>query len=80
MNIAHVITTIDRGGAEQQLLTLVREQLSINKSVNVYVLKGSMSLLEEFKTLGAVVETLSSKSFWSETNSSIEESPENSFT
>lgn len=63
MNIAHVITTIDRGGAEQQLLTLVREQLSINKSVSVYVLKGSMSLLEEFKTLGAAVETLSSKSF-----------------
>lgn len=63
MNIAHVITTIDRGGAEQQLLTLVREQLSVNESVNVYVLKGSMSLLEEFKILGAVVENLSSEPF-----------------
>jgi glycosyltransferase involved in cell wall biosynthesis len=63
MNIVHVITTIDRGGAEQQLLTLVREQLSMNKSVTVFVLKGSMSLLEEFKTLGAVVENLSSESF-----------------
>lgn len=63
MIIVHVITTIDPGGAEQQLLTLVREQISLNESVRVFVLKGSMSLLEEFKAAGASVENLKTAKF-----------------
>ena len=31
MNIVHVITTICRGGAENQLLTLVKQQIKMNR-------------------------------------------------
>lgn len=58
MRIAHVITTIDRGGAEQQLLTLVREQLFLSETVKIFVLKGNNSLIREFRDLGAEVKTL----------------------
>ena len=33
MRILHVITTIERGGAENQLLVLVREQIKQNLEV-----------------------------------------------
>lgn len=55
MKILHVITTIERGGAENQLLTLVRHQISLGNQVSVAYLKGSPHLLEEFEVAGARV-------------------------
>lgn len=53
--VVHLITTINRGGAENQLLTLVREQLKLGYSVEVLPLKGEPELLEQFISLGATV-------------------------
>lgn len=53
--VVHLITTINRGGAENQLLTLVREQLKLGYSVEVLPLKGEPELLEEFISIGATV-------------------------
>ncbi len=55
--IIHVITTIERGGAEKQLLTLVREQLNLRKEVIVIPLKGTPDLLAEMTLIGAKVTT-----------------------
>lgn len=52
MKIAHLITTIDRGGAEMQLLELIRKQLSHDHEVNVFYIKGKDYLEEEFTKLG----------------------------
>lgn len=62
--IIHVITTIERGGAENQLLILVREQISLGFKVEIWFLKGRPELKEAFETVGAVVnEQLSDKQF-----------------
>jgi len=53
--VAHIITTIERGGAEKQLLTLVREQCKNGREVLVVPLKGSPELLVEFEQAGAKV-------------------------
>ncbi len=53
---AHLITTIDRGGAEKQLEVLVREQIRMGKKVSVIPLKGSNELLLDFQELGAKVD------------------------
>ena len=53
--IFHVITTIERGGAEKQLLTLVREQILHNNNVNIVYLKGNPELCNDFTSLGAEV-------------------------
>lgn len=55
--IFHLITTISRGGAENQLLVLVEEQISQGFKVHVVFLKGAPELLEEFEALGAQVST-----------------------
>ena len=55
MRILHVITTIDRGGAENQLLTLVRQQVKSGHKVEVIPLKGKLELFESFKTLGCEI-------------------------
>lgn len=55
MRILHVITTIDRGGAEKQLLTLVSEQIRHGHQVDVFFLKGKKDLRDEFLTLNANV-------------------------
>jgi glycosyltransferase involved in cell wall biosynthesis len=55
MKILHLITTIDMGGAEKQLLVLVREQVASGMEVIVLPLKGSNELLEEFSSAGATV-------------------------
>lgn len=54
-SVVHVITTINRGGAENQLLTLVKEQVRIGLNVTVIPLKGELDLLENFTSLGASV-------------------------
>jgi len=62
--IIHLITTIERGGAEKQLLTLVREQVKSGLGVEVFYLKGVPELKQEFENCGAAVnQTLLKKSF-----------------
>jgi len=56
MRIIHVITTIERGGAEKQLLILVREQIKAGNHVEVFYLKGKPELRGEFETSGAYVD------------------------
>ncbi len=55
MNILHVITTIERGGAEKQLLKLVEAQLNAGNHVSIIYLKGKPELLPDFKAIGAVI-------------------------
>ncbi len=59
MRILHVITTIERGGAENQLLVLVREQIRQNLEVEIIYLKGENELENDFRILGAVVKNAS---------------------
>jgi glycosyltransferase involved in cell wall biosynthesis len=62
--IIHLITTIERGGAEKQLLTLVREQVKSGLGVEIFYLKGAPELKNEFENCGAAVnQTLLNKSF-----------------
>ena len=62
--IIHLITTIELGGAEKQLLTLVREQVKSGLGVEVFYLKGAPELKQEFENCGAAVnQTLLKKSF-----------------
>lgn len=56
--ILHVITTIERGGAENQLLILVRHQISIGNQVEVAFLKGKPDLESELRSVGANISFL----------------------
>lgn len=53
--IFHVITTINRGGAEIQLLVLARQQVLAGYKVDIAYLKGSPELKESFELAGAQV-------------------------
>ncbi len=53
--VTHVITTIQRGGAEKQLLVLVQEQIKIGWEVEVCYLKNDPELMQEFIDAGARV-------------------------
>ena len=53
--IIHCITTICRGGAENQLLILVKEQIKNGNEVIVIYLKGAPELRQEFIKCGAEV-------------------------
>ena len=54
--IVHLITTIERGGAENQLLVLVREQLKNSDNlIEIIFLKGKPELKINFENLGAKV-------------------------
>lgn len=55
--ILHVITTIDRGGAENQLLALTKAQVLGGDAVLVIPLKGNNELKEDFKKYGIGVYT-----------------------
>lgn len=64
ISVTHVITTISRGGAENQLLILCREQIRQGLDVRVIPLKGTPELLEEFLKIGVKVDlSLLGKSF-----------------
>jgi glycosyltransferase involved in cell wall biosynthesis len=64
MQINHFITTISRGGAENQLLILCREQIASGHDVSVTPLKGQLDLLDDFKSEDIKVDlTLHGKSF-----------------
>ncbi len=56
VNVIHIITTLDPGGAENQLLLLVAEQVKLGLQVSVIYLKGSGNLKKEFLKVGAKVE------------------------
>ena len=55
IKIHHVITTINRGGAENQLLVLVREQIKLGMEVSVLYLKGDPELEQDLSDAGAQV-------------------------
>lgn len=50
--IIHLITTIERGGAENQLLILVNEQINQGFKVEIIYLKGNQELKKDFEDLG----------------------------
>lgn len=54
--VSHVITTIERGGAENQLLILVREQVLLGVNVTVIPLKGNPELCQDLIDSGANVD------------------------
>ena len=56
--ITHLITTIERGGAEKQLLTLASEQVQSGLNVFVLYLKGKADLRNEFEVAGVEVSNL----------------------
>ena len=56
--VTHLITTIERGGAEKQLLTLASEQVQSGIKVEVIFLKGKLELKKEFEESGVEVNKL----------------------
>ena len=56
--VTHLITTIERGGAEKQLLTLANEQVQSGIKVEVIFLKGKPELKKEFEESGVEVNQL----------------------
>jgi glycosyltransferase involved in cell wall biosynthesis len=54
-SILHVITTIDRGGAENHLLELARVQVKTGHKVTVAYLKGAAEQKENFRSAGVEV-------------------------
>ena len=66
--ITHLITTIERGGAEKQLLILASEQVQSGLKVVVLYLKGKPDLKDEFEASGVKVNNLLvGKSFYKQT-------------
>ena len=62
--IIHLITTIERGGAEKQLLILAQEQIKLGLEVEVIYLKGAPELKEDFEIAKCEVNNfISNKSF-----------------
>lgn len=55
MKIVHLITTIERGGAENQLVVLVEQQITGGHKVEIIYLKGKPELSEILESLGANV-------------------------
>jgi glycosyltransferase involved in cell wall biosynthesis len=55
MKVLHIITTIERGGAEKQLLTLVRAQVASGMEVHVAALKGKPELEQSFVDAGVTL-------------------------
>jgi glycosyltransferase involved in cell wall biosynthesis len=59
LRVLHLITTIERGGAEKQLLTLVRCQVSQGIVASVVFLKGEPQLKSDFQSIGVTTHDLS---------------------
>ena len=55
LKILHVITTIDRGGAEKALLALVSQQKKMGLDSTIFVLKGNLDLKDDFIQLDCPV-------------------------
>jgi glycosyltransferase involved in cell wall biosynthesis len=56
--IIHLITTIEFGGAEKQLLILARNQIKQGLNVEVFYLKGKPELKTKFENVGVKVNSL----------------------
>ena len=56
--IIHLITTIEFGGAEKQLLILARNQIKQGLEVEVFYLKGKPELKSKFEDVGVKVNSL----------------------
>lgn len=54
--VLHIITTIERGGAENQLLTLAKCQVASGRKVIILPLKGKLDLESEFVSAGARID------------------------
>lgn len=64
MHVIHIITTIEIGGAENQLLLLAEEQIQLGLKVLIVPLKGKNSLNLDFSKIGANVDlTFTNKNF-----------------
>lgn len=64
LNIVHLITTIERGGAENQLLILCKQQIVQGHNVTIYFLKGNPELQSDFEKNGTLVSNrLADKNF-----------------
>ena len=57
IRLVHVITTIERGGAENAVLALAQEQVRNGYKVVVVPLKGSLELTKEFLFAGVSIDT-----------------------
>ena len=53
--VLHVISTIERGGAENAVLALANAQVKAGYEVIVFPLKGSPELENDFKSKGVTV-------------------------
>ncbi len=53
--ILHIVTTIERGGAEKQLLILATKQVQAGNLVEIIFLKGKGTLTKEFVNAGCTV-------------------------
>ena len=63
LRVVHIITTIERGGAELQLLQTARSLKELGVSSSIVYLKGKPELSLQFKELGAELMDLSNLSF-----------------
>ena len=61
IKVIHVITTIESGGAENQLALLVQKQASLGLDVSVAYLKGLNTLQAKFESSGARVINISGR-------------------
>lgn len=67
IHVVHVITTIERGGAENAVLALTREQVRNGYQVVVIPLKGKLELENEFILAGVTIDaSLIAQSFLSQ--------------
>jgi glycosyltransferase involved in cell wall biosynthesis len=65
--VIHLITTIERGGAEKQLLVLAKEQVNQGFAVEVIYLKGKAELKDAFQDIGVKInEQVSNKKITSQ--------------
>lgn len=51
-SVTHVITTIELGGAEKQLLVLAKQQIQMGLKVSIIYLKGNPDLADQFQKMG----------------------------
>ena len=55
MKILHVITTLEKGGAEKQLVILSRNQAAQDHEISVLPLKGNLELDKDFSSFKAQI-------------------------
>lgn len=55
MNILHIISSIDRGGAENQLFYLIKEQIKKNKKISLCYFRGNNYWLKKYQKLGVKI-------------------------